>query len=187
MVSSSVYGFENELDQICPILEAYGYEVLNSHYNTIKVNPNLSNKENCLRAVEECDLFLGIIRPFCGTGEIGNEYITISEMKKAIELGKLYWFLAHGNVTFARILLRNIELKSGDEIIIKKNKHFHKESVEIYDYVTKNHIQDVGSRKGNWVPNFYDIAQVMKYIQTQFIDKENINQLINQQNGNNHY
>jgi len=29
MVSSSVYGFENELDQICPILEAYGYEVLN--------------------------------------------------------------------------------------------------------------------------------------------------------------
>ena len=176
MVSSSVYGFENELDTICALLEAYGYEVINSHYVTIKVTSNFSNKENCLKAVEECDLFLGIIRPHCGSGKFDDELITISEMKKAIELEKFYWFLAHSNVTFARKLLQNVELKSGDEIVIKDNKHFHKESVEMYNNVTEG-------KTGNWVQSFYDITQIMKYIETQFSDKDHINQLINQQHG----
>ncbi|WP_395138856.1 hypothetical protein [Armatimonas sp.] len=35
MVSSSVYGFEDTLTQLCAVLESYGYEVLNSHYGTI--------------------------------------------------------------------------------------------------------------------------------------------------------
>jgi hypothetical protein len=34
--------------------------------------PALSNLENCLKAVEDCDLFLGIIRTQCGTGYIDN-------------------------------------------------------------------------------------------------------------------
>lgn len=42
MVSSSVYGFENELNQICALLKKMGYEVWNSHLGTIKVNPELS-------------------------------------------------------------------------------------------------------------------------------------------------
>jgi hypothetical protein len=62
MVGSTVYGFENELYQIVALLYSMGYEVLNSHVGTIKVNPNLSNLENCLNAVDECDIFLGIIR-----------------------------------------------------------------------------------------------------------------------------
>ena len=180
MVSSSVYGFEYELDQICGILEVYGYKVLNSHWNTIKINPSLSNKENCIKAVEECDLFLGIIRPFCGTGKVDNEHITISEMKKAIELEKPYWFLTHNYVTFARKLLQNIELKSGDEVVVKDSKHFHKESVEMYNVVTKNHNPNVGSRKGNWVQEFHKISEIMKYVETQFSDKKHIKQLINQ-------
>ena len=162
MVSSSVYGFENELDQICPLLERYGYEVLNSHYNTIRVNPTLSNKENCLKAVEECDLFLGIIRPYCGSGMIEGEYITISEIKKAIELKKPYWFLAHGNVVFARKLLQNIKLKSGDEVIFKEgNRYFNKESVEIYENIVKREL-------GNWIAEFYHTGQILDYIKTQF-------------------
>ena len=67
MVGSTVYGFENELYQIVALLQTLGYEVLNSHVGTIKVNPKLSNLENCLNAVDECDLFLGIIRPYYGT------------------------------------------------------------------------------------------------------------------------
>ena len=59
MVGSTVYGFENELYQIVGLLQSMGYEVLNSHVGTIKVNPNLSNLENCLNAVDECDIFAG--------------------------------------------------------------------------------------------------------------------------------
>ena len=40
MVGSTVYGFENELYQIVALLQSMGYEVLNSHVGTIKVNPN---------------------------------------------------------------------------------------------------------------------------------------------------
>ena len=72
MVSTSVYGFENEILQICALLNELGCNVWNSHLGTIKVNPRLSNLENCLKAVEDCDLFLGIIRTQCGTGYIDN-------------------------------------------------------------------------------------------------------------------
>ena len=67
MLSTSVYGFENEISQICALLKVLGYNVWNSHLGTIRVNPALSNLENCLKAVEDCDLFLGIIRTQCGT------------------------------------------------------------------------------------------------------------------------
>ena len=88
MVGSTVYGFENELYQVVALLQTLGYEVLNSHVGTIKVNPKLSNLENCLNAVDECDLFLGIIRPYYGTGNIGEKNITFEEIKRAIELKK---------------------------------------------------------------------------------------------------
>ena len=51
MVGSTVYGFENELYQVVALLQTLGYDVLNSHVGTIKVNPRLSNLENCLNAV----------------------------------------------------------------------------------------------------------------------------------------
>ena len=52
MVSSAVYGFENEIEQICSILSNMGYRVLNSHIGTIRVHPGFSNLDNCLKAVE---------------------------------------------------------------------------------------------------------------------------------------
>ncbi|MFV8324489.1 DUF4062 domain-containing protein [Flavobacterium sp. ZS1P14] len=66
MVGSTVYGFEDQLSQIVAQLQLLDYEVLNSHNGSIKVNPKLSNLDNCIKAVQECDLFLGIIRPFYG-------------------------------------------------------------------------------------------------------------------------
>ena len=89
MVGSTVYGFEDQLSQIVAQLNTLGYDVLNSHYGSIQVNPKLSNMDNCLKAVEECDLFLGIIRPYYGTGNIGERNITFEEIKKAIELKNL--------------------------------------------------------------------------------------------------
>jgi Domain of unknown function (DUF4062) len=63
MVGSTLYGFEDQLSQINAQLQLLWYDVMNSHNGRIKVNPKLSNLDNCLNAVKECDLFLGIIRP----------------------------------------------------------------------------------------------------------------------------
>ncbi len=81
MLSTSVYGFENEISQICALLKDLGYNVWNSRLGTIRVNPALSNLENCLKAVEDCDLFLGIIRTQCGTGYMNSIINKFNETK----------------------------------------------------------------------------------------------------------
>ena len=175
MVSTSVYGFEEQISQICALLKDLGYNVWNSHLGTIKVNPNLSNLENCLKAVEDCDLFFGIIRTQCGTGYIGDKNITFEEMKKAIELKKPYWFLVHRDVTFARQLFKKIEQPKS--IIFKDKKVFDPLCIEMFDYVTKSD-QPVEVRTGNWVQEFFTFVDIANYLKTQFGDKIFINQLI---------
>jgi hypothetical protein len=179
MVGSTVYGFEDQLSQIVAQLNTLNYEVLNSHHGTIKVNPKLSNLDNCLRAVEECDLFLGIIRPYYGTGNIGDKNITFEEIKKAIKLKKPYWFLVHRDVVFARNLFKKMKLKSGDEIEFKDNKLFDKRCIEVYEYVIQNHVP-VTLRNGNWAQEFYRLDEMMVYINAQFTDQDFIQEVLNQ-------
>lgn len=181
MVGSTVYGFEDQLSQIVAQLNTLGFEVLNSHYGSIKVNPHLSNLENCLKAVEECDLFLGIIRPYCGTGNIGEKNITFEEIKEVIRLKKPYWFLVHRDVVYTRLLLKKMKLKSGDELIFTDNRLFDKLSIEMYEYVIKNHIP-VTLRNGNWAQEFYRLDEMMVYINAQFTDKDFINDVMNSKN-----
>jgi len=183
MVGSTVYGFENELSAIVGLLTTLGYEVLNSHAGTVKVNPNLSNLENCLNAVDECDLFLGIIRPFYGSGNIGEKNITFEEFKRTVELKKPYWFLAHRDVVFARQLFKHIKVKEGnknllDIIEIKKNSIFDYRCLEVYDYVVKDSVP-IESRQGNWVQEFYRLDEALTFINAQFSDKEEILNIIN--------
>ena len=196
MVGSTVYGFEDQLSQIIAQLQLLGYTVLNSHNGSIKVNPKLSNLENCLNAVEECDLFLGIIRPYYGTGNIGEKNITFEEIKKAIELKKPYWFLVHRDVTFGRLLLGKLRLKKDDALIEKeddiykelsiavaKNNFFDERTIEIYNYVIENHIP-VTLRNGNWAQEFYRLDEMMTYINTQFSDKSFVESIINEKQVN---
>ena len=183
MVGSTVYGFEDQLSQIVAQFNTLGYQVLNSHHGSIKVNPNLSNLDNCLKAVEECDLFLGIIRPYCGTGNIGEKNITFEEIKEAIRLKKPYWFLIHRDVVYTRLLLKKMKLKSGDEVLFTDNRLFDKRSIEMYEHVIKNHI-DVTLRNGNWAQEFYRLDEMMVYINAQFTDKDFINEVMNDTNSN---
>jgi hypothetical protein len=183
MVGSTVYGFEDQLSQIVAQLNMLGYEVLNSHYGSIKVNPHMSNLDNCLKAVDECDLFLGIIRPYCGTGNIGEKNITFEEIKEAIRLKKPYWFLVHRDVVYTRLLLKKIKLKNNDEVMFMDNRLFDKLSVEMYEYVVKNHIP-VTLRNGNWAQEFYRLDEMMVYINAQFIDKDFIYEVMNPQQSN---
>lgn len=183
MVGSTVYGFEDQLSQIVAQLNTLGYEVLNSHHGSIKANPHLSNLDNCLRAVAECDLFLGIIRPYYGTGNIGDKNITFEEIKKAIELKKPYWFLVHRDVIFARNLFKKLKLKSGDEIVIEDNKLFDKRCIDVYEYVIQNHVP-VTLRNGNWAQEFYRLDEMMVYINAQFTSKDFIDEVMNLTNSN---
>lgn len=173
MVASSVYGFQAELEQICAVLRTYSYEVWNSHQGTIKVHPGKSNLENCLRAVEECDCFLGIIRPFYGTGVVGACSITHEEMRRAVTLNKPRWFLVHAHVTFTRQLLRQF-LFTRQGKPRKQPLRFRKTGVmddlrvlEMYDDVIQSKMP-VGQRTGNWAQEFFYLSDALRYIETQF-------------------
>ncbi len=107
MVSSTVYGIESLLDQIYAILTGYGYEVWMSHKGTLPLDPHKTAFENCLSAVDSCDVFLGIITGRYGSGRVpGQASITHQEVVRAVESQKLRWFLVHYDVTIARQLLQ---------------------------------------------------------------------------------
>lgn len=109
MLSSTVYHFKTEIEQIYATLIGFGYEVFCSHMGTVYNVPGKSPEESCLIAVEECDFFFGIIYPFYGSG------ITHKEFLKAIELNKPRGFLAHHDVAFARQLLQQFMIDSDGE------------------------------------------------------------------------
>ena len=183
MVASTVYGFQDQLSAIVAQLNTLGYEVINSHMGTMKTNSELSNLENCLNAVDECDLFLGIIRPFYGSGNIDEKNITFEEIKRAIELKKPYWFLVHRDVVFARQLFKKMKVKNSskklfDVICIQPNAIFDSRSIDVYEHVTKLH-------NGNWVQEFYRLDEAMIYVNTQFSDKEFIMNILEQKEANN--
>jgi hypothetical protein len=103
MVASTVHYFEDQLNQICAVLTGFGYEVWNSHIGTIPVHPGRSNLENCVAAARDCDVFLGIVRPFYGSGRIGDRSITHEEFLEAVRLRKPRWFLVHRAQEFYRL------------------------------------------------------------------------------------
>ena len=176
MVGSTVYGFQDQLSAIWTTLSTIGYRVLNSHMGTIKVDPHLSNLQNCLNAVEECDLFLGVIRPYYGTGNIGDINITFEEIKRAIELKKPYWFLVHRDVVFARQLTKKLFYinNTGEKVYdvkIDPSPIFDARTLEIYDHVIKS-ADPVVLRTGNWAQEFFRLDDALRYIQTQFSDTD---------------
>jgi len=115
LVSSTVYGIEGLLDRVYTLLTGFGYEVWMSHKGTVPVRSDRTAFENCLAAVEKCDLFLGIITPNYGNGQDKQKPNELSnthrEVRRAIELKKPRWLLSHEHVVFAWSLLKNLECK----------------------------------------------------------------------------
>jgi hypothetical protein len=117
MVSSTVYGIEELLERIYTLLTSFGYEVWMSHKGTTPLLSNRSAFENCIQAVAKCDLFLGMITPFYGSGldETEGVSITHSELRRALELKKPRWLLSHDHVVFARSFLSNLGYTTAEE------------------------------------------------------------------------
>jgi len=123
MVSSTVYGIEELLEQVYALLGGFGYEVWMSHKGTVPVYPDQTALESCLTAVGKCDLFLSIITTRYGSGIVdGQLSITHQELLKSIELKRARWILAHDHVVFARALFRKLGARDQREREAMLNK-----------------------------------------------------------------
>ncbi|MEW7281365.1 DUF4062 domain-containing protein [Aquimarina sp. 2201CG1-2-11] len=189
LVASTVYGFEDQLSAIYTQLDNYGYDVINSHMGTVYAGAENSNLQNCMDAVDECDVFLGLIRPHYGSGVIGETSITHEEVLRAILLKKARWFLVDSKVVFARQLLRKAEIvekNSGkkiklEDVIIRPNTIIDVRSIEIYNAVTKDKVPPK-ERKGHWAQEYYDLPGMTRYIEGQFSDSSKVKRTIDYMN-----
>jgi len=182
VIASSVYNYEDQLNQICGLFEQMGYQPISSHYKTMPADPSKSNLDNCLIAVENCDAFFGVLRPFYGSGIIGDTSITHEEMKKAIELKKPRWFVAHRDIRVARELFKQYRYLPDKSI----NPAFKYQPtklmddirvIDMYDDTIQNNIPPK-ERIGHWTDEFFDLNDIKKVIQTQFGEKERISDII---------
>lgn len=157
MVSSTVYGSENDLDQIKYILEGFGYEVIMSKEGNVYVPIDDNPEDACIRAVENCDLFFGVIFPRYGSG------ITHKEFAKAVELGKPRWFVAHRYIEYTRKLMEQFmydEDNSRNGFDIQPTSVL--DSVKVVDMYN-----DVRKK---WVHPFFKTSELQVFVETQFKD-----------------
>ena len=185
MVSSTVYGIEELLERIYAILTVYGYEVWMSHKGTVPVFSKRSAFENCIHAVENCDLFMGIITPSYGSGEDEKDGLSIThrELKKALELNKLRWLLSHDHVVFARRFLMNL----GADTPEKRQSLGYKPSLVFGDLKVIDMYEEailsqkpLRDRKGNWVQKFEKDEEALLFTSAQFSRFQEVEAFINE-------
>ncbi|MBU5691108.1 DUF4062 domain-containing protein [Vibrio cholerae] len=181
MVSSTVYGVEELLDRVYTLLTTFGYEVWMSHKGTVPVSSNETAFESCLKAVEKCDLFLGIITPQYGSGvDATGLSITHKEMKKAIELNKPRWFLAHDQVVFARRLLMDLGYKTQEQrskLTLRKGAASisNIKVIDLYEDATMEQLP-LDDRQGNWVQKFDRDDDANLFVVAQFSRYQDVEQ-----------
>lgn len=173
LVSSTVYGIEELLERIYTVLTAFGYEVWMSHKGTPPVRSDHTAFDNCLKAVDECDLFLGIITPSYGSGKDGSDIsILHQEIKRAIKLDKPRWLLAHEQVTFARRLLNDLRY---DTPQLRGKLHLKDSAksitdlrvIDMYEEAIR-HTEPMSERNGNWVQKFTTDEDALLFASAQF-------------------
>ena len=207
MISSSVNGYEDQLLQIESMFNSLGYWVVMSMSGTMKVNPHLHNFDNCLKAVEGCDVFFGIIRPDCGTGRAGDECVTFQEFKHARKLNKPCWYVIDNKIKIYKNLLKTLTLRefpdTKDENLnaaitsyydrqIRGRKHlprvldfFESKDFRQFDPQCFD-MEDFVNHKGmareevtnNWMQYCNNLLEIAKFIRTNFEDKSFIDSII---------
>ena len=194
-VSSTVYEFETELSRVFAQLDGYGYDVCMSKEGTIPLNSRLSNLVNCVNAVEECQVFLGIIRPLTGTGilEPDGRSITAQEFDRAIEIGMPRFVLADYRVEFAHKFLKLMGqdlaaipnykerevTRDGKKVWERKpNLIVHGECVDVYRKTVQDHVPRPMDRIGNWAQPYKDYQDISRFVEAQFQNVERIKMLL---------
>lgn len=182
MVSSTVQYQQSFLDQIFASLESFGYTVWMSHAGTLPINPGLSNFNNCFRAVDACQGFLGIITGRYGSGkEEGAKSITHREMERAITKQKPAWFLVHHDVAIARQLLRQFKRKPR---AVRWDFPYRPTSVledlrvlQMYETAMRT-TTPLEDRRGNWVQEFFYSHEALRFVEAQFSDRQRVMALL---------
>lgn len=194
-VSSTVYEFETELSRVFAQLDGYGYDVCMSKEGTVPLNSRLSNLVNCVNAVEECHVFLGIIRPLTGTGilEPNGRSITAQEFDRAIQIGMPRFVLADYRVEFAHKFLKLMGqdlaaipnykerevTRDGKKVWERKpNLIVHGECVDVYRKTVQDHVPRPMDRVGNWAQPYKDYDDISRFVEAQFQNVERIKMLL---------
>lgn len=185
MVSSTVYGIEELLERVYSLLTGFGYEVWMSHAGTVQTFSDRPAFANCLDAVEQCDLFLGIITPQYGSGQDKKKpdepSITHQEIRKAIDLRKPRWLLAHDHVIFARSLLANLGFsgKAGrSPLKLKKSPMLDDLRVlDLYEDAIRDGLP-LDERHGNWVQKFTSTEDGSRFVVAQFFRYQEVERFL---------
>ncbi len=178
MVSSSVYHLFNEVHQICGQLNNYGYDVLNSDIGTIYPPLNAADVtlDACLQAVEDCDIFLGIISPFYGTSGFTHQ-----EFARAIQLNKPRRFICHRYVTFSRQLLKPFRFRKArngrtvktDFKIVKTDVMDDIRVIDMYEASVQSHLPPA-EWKYRWVQEYFYFHEALKHIEVVFANRTRV-------------
>lgn len=174
LVSSTVYGHEDLLELIYGTLTTFGYEVWMSHAGTVLAYSSRTAFENCLDAVDKCDLFLSFITRTYGSGrETPTDVsITHNELTRAIELNKPRWVLAHHDVVLARNLLRSLGHGTAEQRAAlprpSKGPIDDLRVIDMYEEATRSGVERLDDRTGNWVQKFRTDDEALLFAQAQF-------------------
>lgn len=99
--------------------------------------------ENHLKHLEECNLFLGIIKPNLNPLNFAPRDIYLKEIEHAMSIEMPYWYVVHRDVTFTRNLLKDLHLNDGR--VQSKNKYFFDiRTLEIYKEILNQYNLDTG-------------------------------------------
>lgn len=192
-VASTVYNFEYVLRQVYELLDSYGYDVCMSHMGTILLDSSKSNLDNCINAVNECDVFIGFIRPDYGSGvlEKDGKSITHFEFETAYQREIPRFVLADYRVVFTRSLFRDsfvVEDSTAkridfDQISFENNKVMDTRCIRMYNEAIKDKEKPASKRTGNWVQEYISYDDIKMHLESQFKYPERIKKLIDNSKG----
>lgn len=187
-VASTVYNFQFELNAVYNYLDNLGYDVYMSHKGTILLDSRESNLKNCTNGVEECDVFVGFIRPDYGSGvlEEGGKSILHLEFETAYKCDIPRFVLADHRVVFTRALFKGsffIEDKTSkkidfDKISFEDNKVLDTRAIRMYNEAIKDKEKPASRRKGNWVQEYVSLDDILLHLESQFRYPDRIRKLI---------
>jgi hypothetical protein len=186
-VGSTVYDFQTQLESIYDLLDGLGYDVLNSHKGTVQVNSTKTNLDNCLDAVDKCDVFIGFVRPDYGSGvlDVGGKSITHQEFERATSRKIPWYMMADYRVPFVRSLFKKATVTIGGKEqplnisdVLFKSKVMDFRSVELYNQMIKDKDFPISMRMGNWVQEYKNLEEIRLFLESQFKDAQEMLKLI---------
>jgi len=192
-VASTVYNFEYQLKQIFELLDGYGYDVFMSHKGTVLIDSFQSNLKNCTDGVDECDVFVGFIRPDYGSGVLdkGGKSITHYEFDTAYTKNVPRFVLADYRVVFTRSLFKDsfiiedmTEKKIDfDKVSFENSKVMDTRCIRMYNEAVKDKERPASKRTGNWVQEYISFDDIKMHLESQFKYPDRIQKLIDKSKG----